>query len=66
MNLPMETVMKLPIQDRRYFIQRHNEEQEGIRKVRDKRDGLNIIDGETINDFARIEQMRDQNLRRGG
>lgn len=58
--------MKLPIQDRRYFIQRHNEEQEGIRKVRDKRDGLNIIDGETINDFARIEQMRDQNLRRGG
>ena len=38
MKIPLETVMKLPIQDRRYFIQRHNIEQEELKKEIEKND----------------------------
>ena len=58
MKIPMETVMKLPIQDRRYYIRKHNAEQEGIRLEREhKNNGGNVTHtGEDINTFARIEQ----------
>lgn len=65
MKLPMETVMKLPIQDRRYFIQKHNEEQEGLRTRYERRNGNQIQDGEAINAYARLEQENLKN-RRGG
>jgi len=65
MKLPMETVMKLPIQDRRYFIQKHNEEQEGLRARYERRNGNQIQDGEAINAYARLEQQNLKN-RRGG
>ena len=65
MKLPMETVMKLPIQDRRYFIQKHNEEQEGLRTRYERRNGNQIQDGEAINAYARLEQQNLKN-RRGG
>lgn len=65
MKLPMETVMKLPIQDRRYFIQKHNEEQEGIRAAREKSSGNMRVDGEAINEFARNEQENIKNRKRG-
>ncbi len=61
----METVMKLPIQDRRYFIQKHNEEQEGLRTRYERRNGNQIQDGEAINAYARLEQQNLKN-RRGG
>ena len=51
MGLPMETVMKLPVQDRRYYIQRHNEEQAGIKSRRENGGDKNtrtFFDGETI------------------
>lgn len=59
--------MKLPIQDRRYFIQKHNEEQEQIRASYENRNsnGSSVTDGETINEYARIEQMNAKN-RKGG
>lgn len=65
MNLPMETVMKLPIQDRRYFIQKHNQEQQGIRESYEKRNGNRekITDGETINEYAKLEQERLRNIK---
>ena len=65
MKLPMETVMKLPIQDRRYFIQKHNEEQEDLRARYERRNGNQIQDGEAINAYARLEQQNLKN-RRGG
>ena len=66
MKLPMETVMKLPVQDRRYFIQKHNEEQQGIRKSYEKRTGTATInDGEAINEYAKLEQANIKN-RKGG
>lgn len=64
MKIPMETVMKLPVQDRRYFIQKHNEEQEGIRKMYSKKQGNSINDGETINEYARLEQLNIKNRTR--
>ena len=64
MKLPMETVMKLPIQDRRYFIQKHNEEQQGIRSRYEAKDGNKLQDGESINYYARLEQQNIKN--RGG
>lgn len=36
--IPYDTVMRLPIQNRRYFIMRHNEEQE---KLMNERNGTN-------------------------
>jgi hypothetical protein len=66
MNLPMETVMKLPVQDRRYFIQKHNEEQQGIKRDFERRTGkATISDGETINEYARLEQENIKNRKRG-
>jgi hypothetical protein len=65
MKLPMETVIKLPIQDRRYFIQKHNEEQQGIRSSYEKRKGHATYDGESINEYARLEQQNIKN-RKGG
>ena len=66
MKLPMETVMKLPIQDRRYFIQKHNDEQSGIRAEREKHNGMMKVEGEAINEFARNEQENIKNRKMGG
>ena len=63
MKLPMETVMKLPIQDRRYYIQKHNEEQQGLRASYERRNGNRIYDGEAINEFAKLEQENIKNMK---
>ena len=63
MKIPLETVMKMPIQDRRYFIQKHNEEQEGIKSYRDRNSGKRTYDGEALNDFAKLEQENIKNMR---
>lgn len=63
MKLPMETVMRLPVQDRRYYIQKHNEEQEGYRAERERKNGGMKYEGEAINDFARLEQENLKNRR---
>lgn len=66
MKLPMETVMRMPVQDRRYFIQKHNDEQQGIKKTMDKRSGVaTITDGDAINEYARLEQENIKNRKRG-
>ena len=58
----METVMKLPIQDRRYFIQKHNEEQENIKSSIDRSKDSKVYDGESINNFAKLEQTNIKNM----
>lgn len=66
MKLPMETVMKLPIQDRRYFIHKHNEEQRNIRSELERNSGTHkASDGDTLNEYARLEQNSIKN-RNGG
>lgn len=61
-----DMVMKLPIQDRRTLIHKHNLEQEEINREFDGGDGslsTRYYEGESINTFAQMEQ---NNLRRGG
>lgn len=65
MKLPMETVMRLPVQDRRYYIQKHNEEQQGIKRDIDMRSGRSKVDGDSINEYARLEQENKKNRERG-
>ena len=66
MKLPMETVMKLPVHDRRYFIQKHNAEQQGIRAERERNSGVRKYNGEEINTYAKIEQENIKNRTRRG
>ena len=53
-----DMIMKLPIQDRRTLIYKHNIEQEELEKDQNTSDGLSnrYYEGDSINTFARIEQ----------
>ena len=53
--------MKLPVHDRRYFIQRHNAEQEELRAEQERGDGTNFYDGDSINKYAALEQENAKN-----
>lgn len=61
--IPIETVMGLPIQDRRYYIQKHNEEQEGIKRTENHNKGTISNNGD-LNAYARMEQSNAKT--RGG
>lgn len=60
-----DMIMKLPIQDRRTLIQKHNREQEVINNEIEGNNSLNnrTYEGEMINTFAKMEQS---NTRKGG
>lgn len=51
-------IMRLPIQDRRAFIQRHNVEEAQLdREINGGKDSnTRKYEGESLNTFARIEQ----------
>ena len=58
-----DMIMKLPIQDRRQLIQKHNKEQEEIsREFREIRGDANNRhhEGDSINAFARLEQSNQK------
>ena len=63
--MPWDMIMKLPIQDRRALIHKHNREQEAINnEVNGEYSASNRkYEGESLNTFARLEQS---NQRRGG
>ena len=56
--------MKLPIQERRMMIRRHNRDADEIERQSedDTPSDIRTFEGEQINDFARLEQ----NNQRGG
>lgn len=60
-----DMIMKLPIQDRRALIQKHNREQEAINNEIEGNNSPNnrTYEGEMINTFAKMEQS---NMRKGG
>ena len=54
-----DTLLKMPIQQRRFIIMKHNEEQEGITKEHERKklgDNVSTVNGMNINDYARMEQ----------
>jgi hypothetical protein len=61
-----DMIMKLPIQDRRNLIYKHNIEQEENNKENGNNQSggsTRYYEGESINTFARMEQS---NMRKGG
>ena len=60
-----DMIMKLPIQDRRVLIHKHNLEQEQINSEIEGKEKSNTryYEGESINTFAKMEQS---NMRKGG
>ena len=58
-----DMIMKLPIQERRAFIHRHNMEQDVIEREYNNQGQSNVrtYEGESLNTFARMEQ---NNLKR--
>ena len=63
--MSLDMIMKLPIQDRRTLIQKHNREQEAINnEIEGNNSPSNrTYEGEMINTFAKMEQS---NMRKGG
>jgi hypothetical protein len=57
--IPIDVVMKLPVQERKFFILKHNQEQEEY--VKSNKKGGNTISGENINTYANIEQANLKN-----
>ena len=61
--IPYDTVMRMPIHNRRYFILRHNDEQEKISSSLDKNKGSTQFFGENVNSFSRNIQNSPLNGR---
>lgn len=59
-----DMIMKLPIQDRRALIHKHNKEQEEISKEYSNSRSSNEIkhEGELINRYAKLEQENIKNM----
>ena len=57
-----DMIMRLPIQDRRSLIQKHNIEQEEISKEMEGESNSNVrtYEGESINAFAKLEQLNNR------
>lgn len=60
--IPIETVYNMPVQDRRYFILKHNEEQER-RKQEHERENGSIRNNGDLNAYAKNEQSNNKTLR---
>lgn len=55
--IPWETLERMPIQDRRYYIQKHNADQEEIEKTyKSSSDGGSTVNNGDLNAFAKLEQ----------
>lgn len=55
-------IMKMPIQDRRALIQRHNREQEEIEnRINNENNSTDrTYEGEMINTFAKLDQLKQR------
>ena len=62
--IPFDILDKMPVRDRKYYIMRHNlrmqEEQERYEHLQHKNSSL--VEGEAINTFAKLEQVKNKNV----
>lgn len=58
--IPIETLYSMPIQDRKYFIQRHNADNKAEQERYNETTNTNerTFSGEMINSFAELEQKK--------
>lgn len=54
--IPMEEIMRMPIQDRKYYILKHNEEQGKLRSSADAGNNTTRVYGESLNRYADMAQ----------
>ena len=54
--IPMETLMNMPIQDRKYYITKHNEDEEELKASMEGGGDVHEIGGEAINTYAKLSQ----------
>ena len=53
----METIMNMPIQDRKYYIMKHNTDEEELKQEIEGGGGeTHTIEGEALNTYAKITQ----------
>lgn len=52
----METLMNMPIQDRKYYIMKHNADEEELKASVEGGGDVHEIGGEAINTYARLSQ----------
>lgn len=51
--IPIDTVMNMPVQNRKYFIAKHNDECEELNRKYGKKDSINI-NGEGTTDYTQM------------
>lgn len=61
--IPIETVYNMPVQDRRYYILKHNEEQERHKEERERNEKGGTMNNGDLNAFAKNEQSNAKTLR---
>ncbi len=57
--IPIETVYNMPTQDRKYFIMKHNSEQEesvSAQKLAEQKNSGTMRNNSDLNTYARLEQ----------
>lgn len=58
LHLPYETVMGMPIHIRKFWIEKHNRNNEEAEEAAKNQEGSKSIGGESINAYARLEQQK--------
>lgn len=57
--IPLETIYSMPIQDRKFFIQKHNIDSKREMEMMETNDGnTKTISGEALNNYAAKEQTK--------
>ena len=54
--IPMETVMNMPIHDRKYFIRKHNEAEANINNEKTGDKNVQTFEGSALNAYASVDQ----------
>ena len=52
----MDTIMNMPIQDRKYYIMKHNADEEELKQEIEGGGEMHTIEGEALNTYAKITQ----------
>lgn len=61
--IPFDVLEKMPIRDRKFYIQRHNAAMEAEQAMYDRAKKGKSLNGEVINDFAVLEQQNINNAK---
>lgn len=52
----MDTIMNMPIQDRKYYIMKHNADEAELKAEIEGSGETHVIEGEALNTYAKVTQ----------